>query len=138
MPRTMWVLLPVLLSTLLCVQPAHSLHCYNCTGAMKSSQCNSIACSVSDTRCGSFEIADKNGPGNKIIYFKGCTNTSCGEFFMELWGKANKEIPTSLLQVDYSCCSKDLCNGADGVRGSPLALIGTLLLSFGPAFWAML
>lgn len=57
---------------------------------------------------------------------------------MELWGKANKEIPTSLLQVDYSCCSKDLCNGADGVRGSPLALIGTLLLSFGPAFWAML
>ncbi|XP_007488934.1 lymphocyte antigen 6H-like [Monodelphis domestica] len=131
----MRILLPVLLSTLLCVGPAYSINCYNCTGVKQFSQCNTTQC-PGLTYCESLEAEDKNGQADKKIYFKGCTN-SCGIFFKELLEKAHSQISTNLIEVDYSCCSKELCNGADGISGSPLALIGTLLLSLGPAIlWA--
>ncbi|XP_044514246.1 lymphocyte antigen 6H-like [Gracilinanus agilis] len=132
----MRILLPVLLSTLLCVGPAYSIKCYNCTGVKQVSQCNTTQCPGSSTFCGNLEAEDKNGPADKKIYFKGCTS-SCVNFFKEFLEKAHAEIPPTLIEVGYSCCSKELCNGADGISGSPLALIGALLLSLGPAFlWA--
>ncbi|XP_068937252.1 lymphocyte antigen 6H-like [Petaurus breviceps papuanus] len=137
MPRTMWVLLPVLLSTLLCVQPAHGLHCYQCSGAKKFSQCQSVQCSPFATRCASLEATDKDGPKDKKLHFKDCSNSSCVNVFEKLWKQANDEVPASVMDVRYTCCSKELCNSADGIRG--MNLIGALLLSLGPVFlWAIL
>ncbi|KAM9103052.1 lymphocyte antigen 6H [Sarcophilus harrisii] len=134
----MRVLLPVLLSILLCIEPAHSLKCYNCTKVQQSSQCTSVQCPGSATHCGSLEAGEKNGPENQKFHFKGCTN-SCENFFTESFSKAHMLIPQAIIEVGYSCCSKELCNGADGIRSSPFALLGALLLSLGPAFfWAMM
>ncbi|XP_043835462.1 lymphocyte antigen 6H-like [Dromiciops gliroides] len=130
----MKVLFPVLLSILLCVEPVHSIKCYNCTN--QSSQCSPVQCSTTATHCGSLEASNKNGPQDKKIYFKGCVE-NCENFFRESLEKARISPP--LIKVDYSCCVKELCNGADGIRGSPFALMGALLLSLGPAsIWAML
>ncbi|XP_072462650.1 lymphocyte antigen 6H-like [Notamacropus eugenii] len=118
---------------------AHSLHCYNCTGVKKTSQCQPVLCSKFATRCGSLKAGDQDGPDHKRLHFKGCADVSCEGFFKELWDKAYIEIPASLMVLDYTCCSKELCNGTDGIKGSPLVLIGAFLLSFGPAFlWVML
>ncbi|XP_074059002.1 lymphocyte antigen 6H-like [Macrotis lagotis] len=129
----MRVLLPVLLSILLYIEPVPGLKCYNCTGIKESSQCSLTHCAGSAARCGSLEAKEKSWTENRMIYFKGCA-TNCESFFMESLRKAIMEIPADLIEVGYTCCAKEQCNGADGFKGSPLALMGALLLSLGPAF----
>ncbi|XP_043833806.1 lymphocyte antigen 6H-like isoform X1 [Dromiciops gliroides] len=128
--RTMEILLYVLLGTLLFVESAHCLQCLSCAGVNDLSSCRPKTCTAEETICAKAVLTSQLGPPVKT-YTMNCA-TSCDEV-----KETVLEIIPQGFSGDVSCCNTDLCNGVGGIRGSPWALAGALILSLIPALlWA--
>ncbi|XP_036778360.2 lymphocyte antigen 6H-like [Manis pentadactyla] len=130
----------VLLAILLSLEHALSLQCYSCSGIKDSGECQHITCSGV---CFTSDMTMTVGNERIELQSKGCS-PSCGlvsELLKQLVDSSTLDtglLPGKLEVQDTTCCEKDFCNRVACMARSPWDLAGGLLLSLGPALWALL
>ncbi|XP_072459002.1 lymphocyte antigen 6H-like [Notamacropus eugenii] len=108
----------------------HCLQCLSCIDVSNVNDCRKKTCTSDQSTCFKGVLTLPFGSKEKS-YILDCA-TSC-EDYKNLFSN----VEQAGINMEISCCSTDLCNGVDGVRGNLWVLAVMLLLSLGPALlWA--
>nr|XP_038935466.1 lymphocyte antigen 6 complex, locus A-like isoform X1 [Rattus norvegicus] len=115
----------IFLLALLCAERAQGLKCYNCLGIPFDYTCSSTAtCPYPDGVCAiqvaEVVVSSVREKAKNHICLPVCPTSS-----------QTAEILGTVVQVNTSCCTRDLCNAAGPTGGSTWTMAGVLLFILG-------